>query len=273
MTDTAVARWDAASAAWTLPERVLAAAESSPWAHDVARFAIDDSTGGPDGVDRDTTSARWAREVLPPEGGTVLDVGCGGGRSTSPLVPPATEVIGVDQVGAMLDAFLVMAERAGVARRTVHGTWPDVAEMTPSADIAICHHVLYNIADVAPFVAALTARARLAVVVEIPVRHPMSAWSEGFRQFWGLERPEGPTHLDLVDALRELGVAPEFTTGPRRRLSRHAADPTTLIPTARRRLCLSSDRDDELRGWLAAHPPEFVDEVATIRWPGAADAH
>ncbi len=268
--DSAVSRWDAAVAAWALPERIVTAAPVSPWSHDVGSFATDERI---DEVDRNTNSARWAREVLPPVGGTVLDVGCGGGRSTLPLIPPATEVIGVDQIGVMLDEFLAMAGRAGVARRTVHGSWPDVAEMTPAADVAVCHHVLYNVADLAPFVAALTARARLAVVVEVPVRHPMSAWNEAFRHFWELPRPVGPTHRDLVDALRELGVDPEFTTGPRRRRSRRAADPTTLIPTARRRLCLAADRDAELGDWLVAHPPDFVEEVATIRWPGAADGH
>ena len=265
MTDTAVARWEAALAEWALPEHVVSAAAGSPWGHDVAGFAVDDT------VDRDTTSARWAREVLPLRGGTVLDVGCGGGRSTLPLIPPATEVIGVDRVGAMLDEYVRMAERAGVARRTVHGAWPDVAAFTPVADVAVCHHVLYDVVEIAPFIAALTARARLAVVVEIPVRHPMSAWNEGFRHFWGLARPERPTHLDLLDVLRELGVAPELTTGPRRRLSAHASDPATLVPTARRRLCLTPDRDAELAAWLVDHPPEFVGVVATIRWPGGAD--
>lgn len=265
MTETACARWEAALNAWALPERLVAAAEESPWGHDVGSFAVDDH------ADRDTTSARWAREVLPPTGGTVLDVGCGGGRSTLPLVPPATEVIGVDRIGAMLDEYLAMGERVGVARRTVHGTWPDVAEMAPIADVAICHHVLFDVADLAPFVMALTARARLAVVVEIPVRHPMSAWNEAFRHFWGLERPSGPTHVDLFEALGELAVTPELTTGPRRRLSRRTAEQTTLLPTARRRLCLPRERDAELQSWLAAHPPNFVDEVATIRWPGAAE--
>lgn len=269
MTDTAVTRWEDALGAWALPEYIVSGATSSPWAHDVARFAIDDTIDVD--IERDTTSARWAREVLPPSGATVLDVGCGGGRSTLPLIPPATEVTGVDQVGAMLDEYLVMAERARVARRTVHGVWPDVAAMTPAADVAVCHHVLFNVVEIAPFVAALTARARLAVVVEVPVRHPMSAWNEAFRHFWELDRPAGPTHLDLLAVLRELGVAPEFTTGPRRRLSSAAADPASLLPTARRRLCLPADRDAELAAWLTEHPPDFVDEVTTIRWPGAAD--
>lgn len=262
---TAADRWRDALGAWALPDHVVAAAAESPWRHDVARFVVDDT------IERDGTSARWAREVLPPLGGTVLDVGCGGGRSVAPLIPPATEVIGVDRTGAMLDEFVGAATRAGVARRTVHGDWPDVMPTTPTADVAICHHVLYDVADVAPFLLALTARARLAVVVELPVRHPMTAWNEAFEHFWGVVRPEGPTHLDLVAVLRELGVDPEYTVSPRRALSRFGADPAHLVPVARRRLALAPDRDAELADWLTEHPPAFVADVATIRWPGDAD--
>ncbi|MAT07169.1 MAG: SAM-dependent methyltransferase [Acidimicrobiaceae bacterium] len=263
---TAADRWSDLIASWGLPEHIVAAAPESPWRHDVARFAVDDEA-----IDRDSTSARWAREVIPPVGGTVLDVGCGGGRSVAPLVPPATEVIGVDRVGAMLDEFVAAAERLGVARRTVHGAWPDVMATTPVADVVICHHVLYDVGDLVPFVVGLTARARLAVVVEIPVRHPMSAWNGAFGHFWNLDRPDRPTHLDVIAVLRELGLDPEFTVSPRRRRSRYDADPANLLTVARRRLGLGGDRDAELAGWLAEYPPPFVDEVATIRWPGDAD--
>ena len=269
MTDTplAVERWSEMLAAWALPSDIVEQAPESPWQHDIAAFAVDDS------IDRTTTSVRWAREVLPPRGGTVLDVGCGGGRSSLPLVPPASELIGVDRRGAMLDEFVSAAAAAGVARRTVHGDWPDVAAVTPVADIAVCHHVLYDVADIAPFVAALTDHARLAVVVELPVRHPMSAWNSAWRHFWDLARPDGPTHVDLLAALRELGLDPEVAVGSRRRLSRAAADPATLVPTARRRLCLHPDRDDELAAWLRDHPPDWVGDVATIRWAGDARPH
>lgn len=262
---TAAERWRDALTAWALPTHIVDAADESPWRHDVARFAVDDT------IDRDATSARWAREVLPPQGGTVLDVGCGGGRSVAPLIPPATEVIGVDRTGAMLDEFVAAATRARVARRTVHGAWPDVMATTPAADVAICHHVLYDVADVVPFLVALTARARLAVVVEIPVRHPMTAWNESFGHFWELDRPAGPAHLDLVAVVRELGLDPEYTVSARRPLSRFGADPANLVPVARRRLGLPVERDAELAAWLAEHPPPFVADVATIRWPGAAD--
>lgn len=260
----AATRWRDLLAGWGIPEHIEQQASASPWVHDTAAFEVDRT------VERDTVSSRWAREVLPPVGGSVLDVGCGGGRSTFPLVPPATTVIGVDRSGAMLDRFVAAATEAGVACRTVHGNWPDVAPHTPSADVVVCHHVLYDVGEVVPFVLELTDHARLAVVVEIPVRHPMSAWSEAWEHFWDIRRPDGPTHLDLLAVLRELGLDPESAIGPRRALSLASADPARLVPTARRRLCLPAERDAELAGWLADHPPAWVDEVATLRWPGEA---
>jgi SAM-dependent methyltransferase len=262
----AAERWTELLAAWSIPAAIEDAAPESPWRHDVEAFAVDTT------LDPETASTRWAREVLPPRGGTVLDVGCGGGRSALPLVPPATELIGVDASGAMLDEFVRAAEAAGVARRTVHGRWPEVAPWTPVADVAVCHHVAYDVGDIVPFVLALTDHARLAVVLELPVRHPMSTWATAWRHFWGVERPHGPTYSDLVEVLRELDLDPEVVVGPRRALSHVAADPARLVPTARRRLCLPSERDGELAEWLADHPPDWVTEVATLRWPGEAPA-
>jgi SAM-dependent methyltransferase len=262
--DTAADRWADMLSGWGLPQTIIEQAPESPWGHEPRRFAVDAT------LDRDTVSARWAREVLPPVGGTVLDVGCGGGRSSLTLAPPASELIGVDRSGAMLDEFVQAATAARVARRTVHGSWPDVAGVTPLADVVVCHHVLYDVADVTPFIVALTEHAQLAVVVEIPTRHPMSAWSPAFRHFWDLERPDGPTHHDLVAVIDELGLQPELTTSPRPALPAYAADPDVLVPMARRRLCLSADRDDELAAWLDANPLPWPDTVATIRWPGSA---
>lgn len=260
----AATRWADQLAGWGVPDWIVDQAPESPWGHDPRRFAVDDT------LDADDMSARWAREVLPPTGGTVLDVGCGGGRSSLVLVPPANELIGVDRSGAMLDAFVDAAARIGVARRTVHGAWPDVAPQTPIADVAVCHHVLFDVGDVVPFVLALTERARLAVVVEVPVVHPMAAWGPAWHHFWDIERPAGPVLGDLLAVLDELELEPEHVTWPRGALQAFAADPAQLVPTARRRLCLPPERDGELAEWLTAHPPAWTTTFATIRWPGTA---
>ncbi len=261
---TAAERWSAQLAEWGIPDEILAQAPVSPWSHDVATFSVDDT------LDRDGLSAKVAREVLPSHRGVVLDVGCGGGRSSAVLVPPAESLIGVDQSETMLTAYVAAARAAGVAARTVHGRWPDVAEATPIADVAVCHHVLFNVADAIPFATALTEHARLAVVVEIPVRHPLAGWNAAWKHFWDLDRPTGPTDADLVAVLREAGIVPEVWHSPRTPLSRHSSDPSTLIPAARRRLCLGPERDAELASYLASNPIEFIDTVATVRWPGAA---
>ena len=261
----AAQRWAELLGGWGIPQQILDQAPESPWFHDPRRFAVDDS------IDRLGTSVQWAREVLPPMGATVLDVGCGGGRSALPLVPPASELIGVDSSGAMLDCFVAAASDAGVARRTVHGSWPEVAPHTPNADVVVCHHVVYNVSDIVPFVWALTEHARLAVVVELPTAHPMSAWAPAWQHFWGLGRPDGPTAEGFLAVLRELGLDPEVTVGRRSALPAAAADPDVFVPTSRRRLCLPAERDDEIAEWLAANPPPFVEQVATVRWPGAAE--
>ena len=152
----------------------------------------------------------------------------------------------------------------------MHGRWPDVAEATPIADVVVCHHVFFNVADAVPFATALTEHARLAVVVEIPVRHPLAGWNAAWKHFWDLDRPTGPTDADLVAVLREAGVVPEVWHSPRTPLSRHSSDPRRCSPAARRRLCLGPERDAELADYLASNPIDFIDTVATLRWPGAA---
>ncbi len=259
---TAAERWSVQLAGWGIPDEILAQAPVSPWSHEVATFSVDDT------LDRESTSARVAREVLPPRGGVVLDVGCGGGRSSAVLVPPAETLIGVDANETMLTAFVEATRSSNVAVQTVHGRWPDVALLTPVADVVVCHHVFFNVADAVPFAVALTDHARLAVVIEIPVRHPLAGWNAAWKHFWDLDRPTGPTDADLVAVLREAGVVPELWHSPRTPLSRHSSDPATLVPAARRRLCLSRERDDELAEYLERNPIDFVDTVATLRWPG-----
>ena len=90
----------------------------------------------------------------------MLDVGVGGGAASLPLAPPAALLVGVDQSEGMLATFADACERRRVAHREVQGSWPDVAGQVEPADVVVCHHVLYNVADVVPFVEALSEHAR-----------------------------------------------------------------------------------------------------------------
>src|SRR5690606_6750512 len=96
-----------------------ARASANPWRHEVAFFT-------PPAEPADTPSRRAAHALLP-EGGSVLDVGCGGGAASFALADRAGHLTGVDQQQDMLDAFATAARARGVAHRAVLGRWPDVA--------------------------------------------------------------------------------------------------------------------------------------------------
>ncbi|HUS41512.1 MAG TPA: methyltransferase domain-containing protein [Ilumatobacteraceae bacterium] len=258
------ARWADGLERWAIPEEILARAPVSPWRHDTAMFVVDDT------LDPNAPAAEIARSVLPASGGSVLDVGCGGGRAAMSLVPPAEQVIGVDQSPVMLTEFTRAAAVSGARSMTVEGSWPDVATVTPAADVVVCHHVAYNVADIEPFLLALTAHARLAVVLVLPPRHPLSAWNNAWRHFWGLERPAGPTADDLGEVLAGLGLDAERWEVPRPPLARATADVASRVPSARRRLCLTEDRDDEIAAYLDAHEPQWAQTNVVFRWPGSA---
>ena len=262
-------RWAEQLRAWALPDEIVAQAEVPPWSHDPKTFAVDDT------LRPDSPIFEMARELLPAEGGSVIDIGCGGGRSSIPLAPRATHITGVDENPAMLARFSEAAAAAGCTHREIQGRWPDVAIAAEIAgtpiephDLAVCHHVFYNVQDLEPFVVALTAAARLGVVAVLPRHHPQSAWNEGWQHFWNLKRPDGPTSDDAVAVLRALGIEPEVVVVPRPPMSRFADDPAELVDSARLRMCLHRDRNAEIEAWLRDHPPAFMSDVVVLRWPG-----
>lgn len=252
----AAQRWASALAAWAIPDDILARAPASPWGCPPELFHP------PAGDQPDTPSSARAREAIPP-GGAVLDVGCGAGAASLPLSPPAALVVGVDESEPMLAAFRAAAAARGVPVRTVAGRWPDVAADVAPADVVVCHHVLYNVADLPAFVRALDDHARRRVVIEITARHPLTATAHLWRHFWGLERPDGPSADDAADVLRECGIEPRIERWERPP-RRHAADRAALVAFTRRRLCLPPERDPEIDALLPTEPPP--QPVVTMWW-------
>jgi SAM-dependent methyltransferase len=222
---------------------------------------------------------RRALEALPP-GGTVLDVGVGGGATSLPLAGRASHITGVDNSAAMLEEFALAAAGTGVEARTVFGAWPASAERAEAADVVVCGHVLYNVPDLPAFVAALTDHARERVVVEITSTHPLAWMRDLWRELRGIERPLGPTADEAEAALRELGLEVDRED---RTVERHRGGferREDAIALVRRRLCLGADRDDEVAralgdrlaeddGRWSAGPPAYG--IATMWWPGSAE--
>jgi hypothetical protein len=167
----------------------------------------------------------------------------------------------------MLAAFAKLADRRGVAHAAVEGLWPDVAGKVGPADVVVCHHVLYNVGDLVPFVSALTDHARLRVVVEITAVHPQSLLNPLWEHFHGIVRPRRPTAEDAAAVLRDLGLdvgVEEFG----RPLLWAEADRQEQVAFARRRLCLPAERDDEVDAALDLSPG--LRQHVTLWWAGSA---
>lgn len=255
---TAAQKWRDDLASWAIPEAIQAQAPQDPWIHPVAQFRA------PDGPIPDSPAHQAAREALP-DGGSVLDVGCGGGRAALALMPPAGLLIGVDHQRGMLEAFAEAADKRGVAHDEIFGDWPDVADRTPVADVVVCHHVAYNVWELPDFVRALTAHARRRVVLELPVRHPLTWMNPLWKQFWDLDRPTSPTAADALQVIRDAGydahlVEYDDVT------QRIPLDPRAQAESACIRLCLPVDRADEVAAAVQAADRGMPRRLAAIWW-------
>jgi SAM-dependent methyltransferase len=211
-------------------------------------------------------SRRRALEALP-EGGSVLDVGVGGGASSQGLVPKPGLIIGVDPLEGMLEAFRDSAGAAGVATQTVLGAWPDVADQVEVADVAVCHHAIYRVAEIEDFVAALTAHARQRVVVEISAYSPLAGLNPLWKTIHGIDRPDWVVADEAQAVLRAMGLAVERED----MILPHRPQEVTpeLVAFSRRRLFVGPEHDQVIEDFLRTRQPQ-PHRVVALWWPGGA---
>jgi SAM-dependent methyltransferase len=251
--------WRAALALWAIPEPIRAAAPEDPFGFCAALFE-------PDRQAPAALSTTRARDALP-VGGTVLDVGCGGGAAGLALVPPAAAVTGVDPDPGMVALFDRSCAQRAIAGRAVLGRWPDVADAVAPHDVVVSHHVVYNVAAIEDFLLALTARARHRVVLEVTRRHPQAELNELWRVLHGVVRPQTPGVEDLLAVLRDLGIDAEVSDA--QRPAPQVAQPRDeLVTEIRRRLCLPRDADGEIDRLLPADFRVPPPRVTCVWWAG-----
>jgi hypothetical protein len=169
----------------------------------------------------------------------------------------------------MLEVFALGADRRGVAHEEVEGAWPSVSGRVAPADVVVCHHVFYNVADLVPFAAALTDHARHRVVVELTWDHPTANLNPLWKAFHGLERPTSPTAEDAVAVLAEMGLAVHVEDFERR-WARPGDDRGELVSMLRRRLCVGPERDPEIQAHVLAEAAGPMRRIVTLWWDGRA---
>jgi SAM-dependent methyltransferase len=251
MTGPAARRWAELQSGRGIPPEILARVPTDPWTHDPKDFAAPAQPAD--------TPSRDAALALLGDGGTLVDVGCGGGEATFAVAARVRHATGVDRQPDMLEIYAADAAARGVPHRIIVGGWPEVAAEAGTADVVVCHHVLHNVVDLPPFLCALTAAARRGVVVEMLAQHPMAWLDPLWARFHDLPRPVSATPDDAVAVLDELGIRADVVRWERVSPPRQDAGWVT------RRLCLPPGRVPEVEAALADIPsrPRWA---ATLVW-------
>ncbi|MHB8612586.1 MAG: class I SAM-dependent methyltransferase [Candidatus Dormibacteraceae bacterium] len=133
---------------------------------------------------------------------TLIDVGAGAGRHAAPLAEKLEWVTAVEPSEGMRSRIPVRDNMTVVA-----STWEDAA--VAHADLVICCHVLYGVADPEPFVTKLDRSARERVFImlrETDLPHPAAAIR---RRLKGEAGPRMPRFSDLFMLLIQMGMAPD----------------------------------------------------------------
>ncbi|MBI4318456.1 MAG: class I SAM-dependent methyltransferase, partial [Chloroflexi bacterium] len=146
----------------------------------------------------------------------VLDVGAGAGRLALPLASRVGKVLAVESSPAMRSVLLSRIAEQGVDNVEVVGRrWPWVE--LEQVDIAFCANVVYDVADLAPLLLKMNQVAKRHCFIELTPRHPLDAFRELWQDFVGWTPPNGPTYLDMVACLRQLGIEPGIEVRPSNR--------------------------------------------------------
>jgi SAM-dependent methyltransferase len=212
----------------------------------------------------------------------VVDVGAGAGRFALGLAPRVSTVTAVDPSAGMLRQLRRRARALGVGNiRCVRGRWEDV-DVRP-ADFAFSAYVLPLVEDAVPFLERLDASARRSAAVVLSAVSGDAVWDVLWRHFHGGPRSPGPTWLDAVALLRELGMDPEVEVvepsyRARYTTMREAVDDVVPLLALADTSKVRAELQQVLEAWLVRRggglaPPVRTLPAAVVSWQprGTAD--
>lgn len=204
MTSSATEDWRRQLADWALPDDLLAAVPESPYSWPETLWKRRAASA----IERGEITPTTARvEALAEDSGSVLDVGAGTGRASLPLARSGHPVTAVERNPGMLAGLAELA--VGLPVEVVEGSWPEVSNQVGAHAVAMCAHVVYDVADIGPFLKALAERATAGVVIELTETHPWTHLAPYYMALHGLARLPGPSADDLAKVVEEVfGTSP-----------------------------------------------------------------
>ena len=136
---------------------------------------------------------------------TLLDVGAGAGRLSLPLALNCRHVAAVEPSDSMTQVLSQQLSDLSIQNVSlVQAKWEDAEVQV--ADIVLCCHVLYVVADIERFVRKLESHARQRVLVVLYKSAPQSQTYSLWNRVHGEDRLPLPSLPQLQEVLSELDI-------------------------------------------------------------------
>jgi SAM-dependent methyltransferase len=271
---SAADRWARDLERWAIPQELLDAVDESPygWPQSLwkRRSAMAEQAEEP-------RTAEVVASMLD-DGDSLIDVGAGRGRASLRFAEAGHPLVAVEKDPGMAGGLREDAKAMGVQVTVVEERWPDAENLVPTVAVVMSAHVVYDVADIGAFVAAMHRKASTGVVMELSPHHPWASLAPYYRAIHGLDRPDGPTADDLAQVVAEETGVPPHSERWRRSGQLWFESWDEILELFGRRLVVPVDRRSELRSVLE---PDVVEvdgrlyvgdpgrEVVTVWWSKA----
>ncbi|WP_161569169.1 class I SAM-dependent methyltransferase [Candidatus Oscillochloris fontis] len=196
---------------------------------------------------------------------TVMDIGAGTGRYLPVLSPLVREVIAIEPSPSMRAEMEHMVAELGLSNVTIRGDeWP--METPIKADVVISSHVLYSVADVAPFLLAMDQAAQRGCYLYLGLRSPGASLAPVWEYIHGQPRLALPGALEALACLHQLGLPAALELLPITNFFRFASPEEGLSDIRiRLRLTPQPERDARIMAAIEALFVRDADGMLTLR--------
>ncbi len=189
---------------------------------------------------------------------TVMDIGAGTGRYLPVLAPLVREVIAIEPSPSMRAEMERGVAELGLTNVSIRGDqWP--MESPIMADVLFSSHVLYSVADVAPFLLAMDQAALRGCYLYLGLRSPGASLAPVWEYIHGQPRLALPGALEALACLHQLGLPAQLELLPITHFFRFAS-PEEGLHDIRIRLRLTPQPERDAR-IMAAITDLFVPDA------------